>query len=207
MINQTCCFTGHRRIPLDQLESVTQRLRDAVIASIKDGYLYFGAGGALGFDTLAAQTVLNLKKDYPQIKLILVLPCKTQARGWKQEDIEEYNRIMKAADKVVYTSQDYYSGCMHKRNRHLVDNSSRCICFLNEKTGGTFYTVNYASEHGLMIINTAKLLSQYGPITPSHMRNYTINEKRCDHFAAPFLFLDCNSIKHIENCAEVWYNT
>ena len=54
---------------------------------------------------------------------------------------------MKAADKVVYTSQDYYSGCMHKRNRHLVDNSSRCICFLNEKTGGTFYTVNYASEH------------------------------------------------------------
>ena len=106
MINQTCCFTGHRRIPLDQLESVTQRLRDAVIASIKDGYLYFGAGGALGFDTLAAQTVLNLKKDYPQIKLILVLPCRTQTRGWKQEDIEEYNRIMKGADKVVYTSHD-----------------------------------------------------------------------------------------------------
>ena len=70
MINQTCCFTGHRKIPLDQLESVTQRLRDAVLASIKDGYLYFGAGGALGFDTLAAQTVLNLKKDYQQIKLI-----------------------------------------------------------------------------------------------------------------------------------------
>ena len=158
MINQTCCFTGHRRIPLDQLESVTQRLRDAVIASIKDGYLYFGAGGALGFDTLAAQTVLDLKKDYPQIKLILVLPCKTQARGWKQEDIEEYNRIMKGADKVVYTSQDYYNGCMHKRNRHrhLVDNSSRCICFLTEKTGGTFYTVNYASEHGLTIFNIAK---------------------------------------------------
>lgn len=45
---------------------------------------------------------------------------------------------------------------MHKRNRHLVDNSSRCICFLTEKTGGTFYTVNYASEHGLTIINVAK---------------------------------------------------
>ena len=72
------------------------------------------------------------------------------------EDIEEYNRIMKGADKVVYTSQDYYNGCMHKRNRHLVDNSSRCICFLTEKTGGTFYTVNYASEHGLTIFNIAK---------------------------------------------------
>ena len=146
MINQTCCFTGHRKIPLDQLESVTQRLRDAVIASIKYGYLYFGAGGALGFDTLAAQTVLDLKKDYPQIKLILVLPCKTQTRGWKQEDIEEYNRIMKAADKVVYTSQDYYNGCMHKRNRHLVDNSSLCICYLTERTGGTAYTIDLAKS-------------------------------------------------------------
>ena len=53
MINQTCCFTGHRKIPLDELESVTQRLRDVVIASIKDGYLYFGAGGALEFDIRA----------------------------------------------------------------------------------------------------------------------------------------------------------
>lgn len=155
MKNQTCCFTGHRKIPLDQLESVTQRLRDAVIASIKDGYLYFGAGGALGFDTLAAQTVLDLKKDYPQIKLILVLPCKTQARGWKQEDIEEYNRIMKAADKVVYTSQDYYNGCMHKRNRHLVDNSSLCICYLNSNTGGTAYTVDYAKSVGCRVSNIA----------------------------------------------------
>ena len=155
MKNQTCCFTGHRKIPLDQLESVTQRLRDAVIASIKEGYLYFGAGGALGFDTLAAQTVLNLKKDYPQIKLILVLPCKTQARGWKQEVIEEYNRILKAADKVVYTSQDYYNGCMHKRNRHLVDNSSLCICYLNSNTGGTAYTVDYAKSVGCRVSNIA----------------------------------------------------
>ena len=155
MKNQTCCFTGHRKIPLDQLESVTQRLRDAVIATIKDGYLYFGAGGALGFDTLAAQTVLDLKKDYPQIKLILVLPCKTQTRGWKQEDIEEYNRIMKAADKVVYTSQDYYNGCMHKRNRHLVDNSSLCICYLNSNTGGTAYTVDYAKSVGCRVSNIA----------------------------------------------------
>lgn len=153
MKNQTCCFTGHRKIPLDQLESVTQRLRDAVIASIKDGYLYFGAGGALGFDTLAAQTVLDLKKDYPQIKLILVLPCKTQTRGWRQEDIEEYNRIIRAADKVVYTSNNYYNGCMQIRNRHLVEYSSLCICYLNKTTGGTAYTVEYAKKNKLNIIN------------------------------------------------------
>ncbi len=156
MINQTCCFTGHRKIPLDQLEVVTQRLRDAVTASIKDGYLYFGAGGALGFDTIAAQTVLELKNDYPQIKLILVLPCKTQTRGWNQKDVEEYNRIIEAADKVVYSSQHYFNGCMHKRNRHLVDNSSLCVCYLTEDSGGTAYTVKYALAKRVSVVNLAK---------------------------------------------------
>lgn len=54
---------------------------------------YFGAGGALGFDTLAAQTVLELKKKYPDIRLILVLPCLSQTRNWKAANISEYERI------------------------------------------------------------------------------------------------------------------
>ena len=120
----------------------------AVIEAIEQGYRYFGCGGALGFDTLAAQTVLELKNEYPQIRLILVLPCRDQTRDWKEADIAEYERIMKAAD--------YYSGCMHKRNRHLVDNSSLCICYLTEQSGGTVYTVNYARSQGLKIINVAE---------------------------------------------------
>ena len=155
MKNQTCCFTGHRKIPSDQLESVTQRLRDAVIASIKDGYLYFGAGGALGFDTLAAKIVLELRTIYPEIKLILVLPCLDQAEKWNEEDKEEYERIKSLADKVVYTSGNYFNGCMQRRNRHLIDNSSLCICYLTERIGGTAYTVNYARDKGCMVVNLA----------------------------------------------------
>ncbi len=127
-----------------------------MIEAIEQGYRYFGCGGALGFDTLAAQTVLRLREIYPEIRLILVLPCRDQTRGWKQADVAEYDRIMKAADKVTYTSEQYYSGCMHKRNRHLVDNSSLCICYLTEQSGGTAYTVNYARSQGLKIINIAE---------------------------------------------------
>ena len=135
---------------------IAKRLEKAVIEAIEQGYRYFGCGGALGFDTLAAQTVLELKNEYPQIRLILVLPCRDQTRDWKEADIAEYERIMKAADKVTYTSEQYYSGCMHKRNRHLVDCSSLCICYLTEQSGGTAYTVNYARSQGLKIINVAE---------------------------------------------------
>ena len=75
---KTCCFTGHRDIPFLKLHSIKKRLEKAVEQSIQDGYCYFGAGGALGFDTLAANTILQLKSKYPSIKLILVLPCRSQ---------------------------------------------------------------------------------------------------------------------------------
>lgn len=132
---------------------VAWRLRETIIKLIEDGYLYFGAGGALGFDTLAAQTILELKTIYPKIKLILVLPCLSQTKGWSARDIEIYEDIKSKADKVVYTSQEYTRGCMHKRNRHLVDNSSVCICYLTESTSGTAYTVDYAKKNNLRVIN------------------------------------------------------
>ena len=155
MKERTACFTGHRTIPFLQRRKIEKRTEEALIEAIKQGYRFFGAGGALGFDTLAAQTVLRLKKTYPQIKLILVLPCLSQTRGWRPEDIAEYERIKAAADKVVYTSQEYTRDCMFKRNRHLVDNSSLCIAYLTENSGGTAYTVDYARFKGLIIKNVA----------------------------------------------------
>ena len=151
----TCCFTGHRQIPVEKVEIVKTRLREALISAVNSGYRYFGAGGALGFDTLAANEVLALKDYCLDVRLILVLPCKSQARGWKSRDIEVYEAIKKSAYKVEYISENYYNGCMHKRNRHLVDNSSMCICYLTKKSGGTHYTVHYTEEHGLNIINLA----------------------------------------------------
>ena len=56
---------------------------------------------------------------------------------------------------MVYTSQAYTAGCMHKRNRHLVDNSSVCVCYLTKDSGGTAYTVRYARKRGLEVINLA----------------------------------------------------
>lgn len=152
---KTCCFTGHRKIPPEKSKEISRRLKETLVQLIEDGYMFFETGGALGFDTLAAQTILDLRQLYPQMKLILVLPCETQTRGWKEKDIEIYEDIKRQADKVIYTSEKYIRGCMHKRNRHLVDNSSACIAYLTESAGGTAYTVDYAAKHGLTVFNIA----------------------------------------------------
>ena len=153
MRKRTCCFTGHRSIPPEERRELARRLEETILRLYRRGVRYFGAGGALGFDTLAAQAVLRLREECPGIKLILVLPCPSQTKGWKPEDAAEYERIKSQADKVVYTSQEYTQGCMYKRNRHLVDHSGVCVCYLTKDSGGTAYTVRYARTHGLEIIN------------------------------------------------------
>ena len=156
MKEKTVCFTGHRKIPSNEISIVYAILRKTLIGCIEEGYCYFCAGGALGFDTIAALTVLELKQQYPQIELILILPCFEQTRGWNDADIEKYEWIKSKADKVVYTADHYFCGCMQKRNRHLVDNSSLCICYLKESQGGTAYTVDYAKKQKLKITNVVE---------------------------------------------------
>ena len=152
---RTCCFTGHRSVPESDYEMISYRLEMELRKLIGNGVTFYGAGGALGFDTIAAETVIRLREEFPHIKLILVLPCETQAFRWRQEDKDRYERIKGQADKAVLISREYTKDCMFRRNRHLVDGSSICLCYLTKDTGGTAYTVKYAREQGLEVINLA----------------------------------------------------
>lgn len=152
MKNQTCCFTGHRDCKDDR--KLRKRLKLAVTELITQrGVRYFCAGGALGFDTIAARCIIRLKRKYPHIRLILILPCPEQDRYWSDRDKAVYKDITDKADRVVYTSLRYTRGCMHRRNRCLVDNSAYCIAYCGKNAGGTYYTLNYAAARGLEIIN------------------------------------------------------
>lgn len=155
--SKTCCFTGHRTMSDQEKQIAAIRLREVIATLVKEGVVYYGAGGALGFDTLAAQTVLEMKKEYPQLRLILVLPCEDQTRNWRSEDIATYEDIKARCDKVVYVSRRYTPDCMYKRNRHLVEHSGTCICYLKNDTGGTAYTVGYARRKEIQIINLMKM--------------------------------------------------
>lgn len=155
MREQTCCFTGHRELPAAEIPLLKRRLERIVGRLAEEGVCYFGAGGALGFDTLAAQTVLRLREQYDRLRLILVLPCRGQEETWSPEDRQVYREILSRADKAVYLADRYEEGCMRRRNRHLVDHSGVCVYYLTRDTGGTAYTVRYARERGLRMVPVA----------------------------------------------------
>ena len=162
MINKTCCFTGHRIIKKTSLPLIKQKTEIEVRKLIVQGATHFIAGGALGFDTLAAQTVLELKKDYSQIKLILAIPCEDQAGKWNYKDKTIYEYIKNQADKVIYISKQYEKECMLKRNRFMVDNSNFVIAMWDgRKYGGTFYTLKCAERLNKQIILIDYFQSSY----------------------------------------------
>ena len=147
----TCCFTGHRELLQDE-KALQKELEKSICSLIEAGFITFQSGGALGFDTLAAQTVLNLKKLFPHIRLSLVLPCRDQDRFWSKPQQETLRDLIENADETVYTSNRYHKGCMYRRNRFLVDSASCVLAYLEKAQGGTKYTVDYAKKSGVDIL-------------------------------------------------------
>lgn len=88
-----------------------------------------------------------------------MLPCHEQDKYWKKDDQQVYQAILDQADKILYISEYYYRGCIHKRNKFLVDSSYYCVCYQTKEEGGTAFTVNYARKKGLKIINLADRLT------------------------------------------------
>lgn len=71
-MNRSVCFTGHRTIAED-IETLSARLYALLERFVTEQKITdFYTGGAVGWDALAALTVLKLRESYPEVKLHLV---------------------------------------------------------------------------------------------------------------------------------------
>lgn len=151
------CFTGHRTIY--GTAEISKKLTGVLEKWIcTRGITDFYAGGAVGWDTLAANAVIRLREEYPQIKFHLVLPCSNeeQTSRWTEPQRREFYRILRLADSVEYISDRYYNGCMKQRNIRLVEHAEKgCFCYWDPSifSSGTGQTVRLAMKKNLEIIN------------------------------------------------------
>ena len=153
---RTCCFTGHRAIPEKDLPGILERTERAVRRLIEHGIVFFGVGGAIGYDTEVAKLLFRFRvTDYPQIKVILVYPFEGFTSRWSDVQQAEYVRLLQQYDKAVCVAQRASIEAYLTRDRHLVDGSAYCIAYCTRDSGGTAYTLRYARQEGLKIVNTA----------------------------------------------------
>lgn len=153
MIENCCCFTGHRDIPSGEFEQISELVRLNIANLISKGVNTFYCGGAIGFDILCGKTVLDFKKSFPSLKLNLALPCPEQAKYYNLKQTADYMLLKNNCDSIYYASKEYNSSCMHERNRFMVEMCNYVISYCRKSSGGTFYTVKYATKKNREIIS------------------------------------------------------
>ena len=153
----TVCFTGHRKISDKVRPELDAVLRQFVTSLYERGARTFKTGGAVGFDTMAALAVLDMKYQLPDdsIKLVLCLAAPDQADHFSQYDRIIFNMIKDKADLVLYSAEHSTAESYYARNRKLVDGSDACVAFCTVQRGGTYYTCKTALLSGVEFINLA----------------------------------------------------
>ena len=143
---KTALFIGNR----DCYQVKEAEIEQAIIEAIEDGIEIFLNGGQGYFDKTCAVIVHRLKKKYPHIKNILVIPY----RDFKVFNDSLFDEIVYPFEAHTYSYYTYKSGSP-KRNRRMVEQSSVAICYVY-RAGGAQKTLNYAKKKNLKIIDLLK---------------------------------------------------
>ena len=150
-----CCFTGHRRIPPSHMHALPLHIDGALDAFYRVGCRDFYTGGAIGFETLAAERVVAYRETHPGVRLILLLPCRDQYKEWCAQDVRAYFDILNACDAYRYVSEEYDAQAMYRRNMELVGVAQACIAYVSREASGAGQTMRAAARAGLTVINLA----------------------------------------------------
>lgn len=151
----TLCFAGHRIIRRKDMALLPQRLDALLEACYEKGYVQYLCGGAIGFDTLAAEAVVRLRQKHGDVQLVLMIPCSDQSARWTQAQCQRYERLLYRANDVQVLTDLYHDGCMQARNDAMLARSSLCISYQYMNRGGTLSTVRQAHRMNIPVLNVA----------------------------------------------------
>ena len=153
MVKHTCCFIGHRFLPEDIIDNLKTPLDYAIDKLYYQGVENFISGGTLGFAQMVASLIIDKKSAGYNIRLIFMLPYRNHGNLWTKKQRKKYNSLLMNADEIQYVSDEYYEGCMEKRNLDMINRSNYLICALNQGKSEKSCYINHAQINGLLVIN------------------------------------------------------
>ncbi|MBE7033432.1 MAG: DUF1273 domain-containing protein [Ruminococcaceae bacterium] len=124
-------------------EKVKKALDEVIRELIEQGATEFLLGGYGDFDLLCALTVKSLKKEFPHIKSIIVLPYINKTYNEELYDESEYPELEKIPPKIAIL----------KRNEYMVDKADLLVSYVVYTYGGSFKTLRYAQKKKKAIID------------------------------------------------------
>lgn len=155
----TVAFTGHRHYR----DEASEALRQTLHGLYDEGMRTFLCGMAVGFDLAAAEAVVALRTEHPDVRLVAVLPFADQHIRFSAAEQARHACLTAAADERVVLSTDYTHGCFRLRNDFLVAHAACFVAWYDGRAGGTRYTFRQAVRRGLRVVNLAAALQPESP--------------------------------------------
>lgn len=144
-------FSGHRpeKLPAGRDRAILQSMvYQETAQAISDGACVFYSGMSRGLDLYAAELVLAMRSEHPEIRLVCACPFPAFFDSFSPVERYRVDCILSEANDVCFISKHYYSGVFFARNRYMVDHSDRLIAVMLDPRSGTGNTVRYAQKKG-----------------------------------------------------------
>ena len=150
----TVAFFGHRYIdnPLKVEELLEEQIRKLIN---EKEYVDFVVGRNGEFDQCVSSTVLRVRKNVrdDNSALVLMLPYPTAEYLNNEEYFHDYYTDV----EISYSaSMAHPKSSIQIRNREMVDRADLIICYVEEKRGGAWQTIQYATTQEKIVINLAQ---------------------------------------------------
>ena len=150
----TVAFFGHRYI--DNPFKVEERLEEQIHKLLAEHeYVDFLVGRNGDFDRYASSSVLRARKRYrdDNSSLVLVLPYAMAEYLNNEENFHDYYTDV----EISYAaSKAHPKSAIQIRNREMVDRADLILCYIEQKDGGAWKTVQYAIKQNKTVINLAE---------------------------------------------------
>jgi len=152
-IARACAFTGHRPERLGYPEAeVNAWLAGEIGNAIRDGCATFISGMQRGVDLWAAEEVLRRRGAGQNVRLVAAAAFRGMEQRWGEDWKRRYERVLAAADEVVFVSDTPGRAAFMERNRYMVDHAARLIAVYSGGGGGTLETMRYAERKRRKVI-------------------------------------------------------
>lgn len=142
---KVCSAFGHREV----FENITDKIHSTVSEAAECGCNMFYTGGMGQFDDLFSSAVRQLKKSFPDVRLICIKPYMTK----EINEAGEY--LYTLYDDIVIPTEladVHYKAAIKERNRYIIRKSNVVIVYLRRDFGGAYEAKRYAERLGKQLV-------------------------------------------------------
>jgi uncharacterized phage-like protein YoqJ len=125
-------------------------IKKTLTPMMEDGLEWVLISGQLGMELWAAEVVLELKSDYPDVKLAVITPFLEQEATWSENNKDWYKSILAQADFIDSVTKKGYEKPWQFRmkNQFFIEKSDALLLFYDqEKEGSPRYIYDLANQY------------------------------------------------------------